>query len=223
MWINYRPVLQRFPRAHQSTLEVRGRRGRGNSWVMRAPTLMEPFLMPGEEGPAQGERGYKQWRVFALGMTQQWRSALGWFRPPPQAFLFAELLPPCHSHRASPQSPEQSSAWVCSPDPAFQPPAHVCSGGHPLRLGGQGWGRYPCAGLLCPVASDCCRVLFPQRMRLAFCPNWAPPVRAFPGGGGLSSLQIPPGLQAPSHCLSCSFSFFFLLPYLAQQESFLSF
>ena len=151
-----------------------GRRGRGNRWVMRAPTLLEPFLVPGEEGPAQGERGYKQWRVFALGMTQQWRSALGWFRPPPQAFLFAELLPPCHSHRASPHRPQQSSAWVCSPGPTFQPPALVCSGGHPLRLGGQGWGWYPCAGLLCPAASDCCRVLF------------------------------------PSHCLSCSFSFFFL-------------
>ncbi|XP_060996616.1 zinc finger protein 253-like [Dama dama] len=79
MWINYRPLLPRFPRVHQSTLEVRGAEEEATAGFMRAPTLMEPFLLPREEGPAQGERGYKQW--------------------------------------TSPHSPEQSSAWVCSPDP----------------------------------------------------------------------------------------------------------
>ena len=56
---------------------------------------------------------------------------------------FIELLPPCLSCRMSSHSPQQSSAWVCSLDPTFQHPALVCSGGHPLRLGGQGRGQYP--------------------------------------------------------------------------------
>ena len=94
----------------------------------------------------------------------------------------------------------------------------------PSQAGWAGQGSVPCVHVsLCPAATDCCRILFPQRMRLPFCPNWAPLVRAFPGCGDLSSLQIPPGLQAPSHFLSCSFSFFFLSPCLAQQESFLFF
>ena len=94
----------------------------------------------------------------------------------------------------------------------------------PSQAGWAGQGSVPCIHVsLCPAATDCCHVLFPQRMRLPFCLNWAPPVRVFSRYGDLSFLQTPPGLQAPSHFLSCSFSFFFLLPCLAQQESFLSF
>ena len=142
MWINYRHLLPRFPRVHQSTLVMRGTEEEATAGFMRAPTLMEPFIVPGEEGPAQGERGYKQWWVFALDITQQWRSTLWWFSLPPQAFLFAGLLPPCLSCRMSPHSPQQSSACVCFPDPTFWHPALVCSSGHPLRLGGQGRGQY---------------------------------------------------------------------------------
>ena len=143
MWINYRYLLPRFPRVHQSALVMRGAEEEATAGFMRAPTLMEPFIVPGEERPAQGERGCKQWWVLALDIIQQWRSTLWWFRLPLQAFLFAGLLPPCLSCRLSPHSPQQSSAWVCSPDLTFQHPALVCSGGHPPRLGGQGRGQYP--------------------------------------------------------------------------------
>lgn len=55
-----------------------------------------------------------------------------------------ELLPPTFSCRMSRhRGPQQSSAWVCFPDPTFQHPALVCSGGHLLRLGGEGRGQYP--------------------------------------------------------------------------------
>ena len=76
------------------------------------------------------------------------------------------------------------------------------------------------AGLLCPAATDSCHVLFPQRMRLPFCPNWTLPQGGASPDMETSSLQIPPGLQVLSHFLSSSF---FLWSYLAKWESFLSF
>ena len=56
---------------------------------------------------------------------------------------FIQLLAPCVSCRMSPHGPQQSSAWVCSPDATFQHPALFCSSGHSLRLGGHGRGQYP--------------------------------------------------------------------------------
>ena len=91
-------------------------------------------------GQHRGER--LQW-ASSLGITQQQRSVLCWFRLPPHAFPCVDFLSPSHPPRTSPHSPQQSSAWVCSPNPTFQYPALVCSGGHPLKLGGQGWGQYP--------------------------------------------------------------------------------
>ena len=41
----------------------------------------------------------------------------------------------------------------------------------PSQAGWAGLGSVPCVQVsLCPAATDCCHVLFPQR-RLAFCPN----------------------------------------------------
>ena len=71
----------------------------------------------------------------------------------------------------------------------------------PSPAGWAGQGSVPCVQVsLCPAATDCCRILFPQRMRLPFCPNWAPLVRAFPGCGDLTCLQIAPRFR--SHCNS---------------------
>ena len=92
---------------------------------------------------------------------------------------FAELLPPSCLLRMSPHSQPQSSAWVCSPVPTFQHPALVCSGGHPLRLRGQGWAQQPVYRSH-SVLHTGCSVLFPQRMSLSFCPNWAPPSEGLP-------------------------------------------
>ena len=63
---------------------------------------------------------------------------LWWFRLPPQAFPFAELLPPSCPLTMSPHSQPQSSAWISSPNPTFQHPAFVCSGGHPSQAWGAG-------------------------------------------------------------------------------------
>ena len=80
---------------------------------------------------------------FPLGITQQRCSASLVVRASSTSIPFAELLPPSCPLRMSPHSQPQSSAWFSSPNPTFQHPALVCSGGHPLRLGGQGWGQYP--------------------------------------------------------------------------------
>ena len=116
--------------------------GRGCGWCSIEPTEVVALPSAGGGGASTGGEGL-QWWVFPLGITQQWRSVLWWFRLPPQAFLFIELLPLSHPLRTFPHRPQQSSAWVCSSNPTFQHPALVCTGGHPLRLGGQGWGQYP--------------------------------------------------------------------------------
>ena len=79
----------------------------------------------------------------------------------------------------------------------------------PSQAGWAGQGSVPCIHVsLCPAATDCCHVLFPQRMRLPFCLNWAPPVRVFPRYGDLSFLQTPPRVAGP---IPLPFLFFFLL------------
>ena len=76
---------------------------------------------------------------------------------------FAELLPPSCPLRMSPHSQPQSSAWFSSPNPTFQHPALVCSGGHPLRLGGQGWGQQPLYRSHCVLLPQTVAVLSSHR------------------------------------------------------------
>ena len=156
---------------------------------------------------------------FLLGITQQCCSASLVVQASSTSILFAELLPPSCCLRMSPHSQPQSSAWVWSPNPTFQHPALVCSSGHTLRLGGQGWGQQPVYRSHSVLHTGCC-VLFPQRMSLSFCPNWAPPSEGLPWmWRPLLSSDPPWVLRVPSRF----FSSLILLSYLAQQESFLSF
>ena len=123
---------------------------------------------------------------------------------------FIQLLAPCVSCRMSPHGPQQSSAWVCSPDATFQHPALFCSSGHSLRLGGHGRGQYP--------VYRSHSVLLPQTVGVfsshrewgspSVSSGLTPPVRSFPGCGDLSSLQIPPGFAGPT---PLPFLFLFLL------------
>ena len=118
------------------------------------------------------------------------------------SILFAELFP----HSRPPQSRPQSSAWVCSPNPTFQHPEPLSAVVDTLS----GWvGR---AGLSTP----CTGLTLSSRHMLAAMFS-SPDVEFTP------LFLLPSGLQVPSRFFSSSFSFFFLLTYLAQQESFLSF
>ena len=129
---------------------------------------------------------------FPLGITQQRCSASLVVQASSTSIPFAELLPPSCPLRMSPHSQPQSSAWVCSPIPTFQHPALVCSGGHPLRLRGQGWAQQPVYRSH-SVLHTGCSVLFPQRMSLSFCPNWAPPSEGLPWMGRPLLSSVPPG------------------------------
>ena len=120
---------------HRSLLMVEEVRGGGRGWGSIEPTRVVALPSARNEAPTQGERSCNGLLPFG---HHRWRSALWWFRLPPHAFPCVELLPHSHPLRMFPHSQLKSSAWVCSPDPTFQHPALVCSGGHPLRLGGQG-------------------------------------------------------------------------------------
>ena len=143
---------------------------------------------------------------FPLGITQQRCSASLVVRASFTSIPFAELLPPSCPLRMSPHSPPQSSAWVCSPSPTFQHPALVCSGGLPLRLHGQGWGQQPVYRSH-SVLHTGCSVLFPQRMSLSFCPNWAPCSEGLPWMWRPLLSSVPPWFCG-SHPASFPPSFF---------------
>ena len=106
----------------------------------------------------------------------------------------------------------RSEPHISAPSPCLQ--WWACLSGWVGRAGV----RTPCAGL----TLSCCHtrvVMFsPTENEALFLPKLRSPTRAFPGCGDCSSLSCPPRLQAPSHFLSSSFCFFFLLAYLAQQE-----
>ena len=113
----------------------------GRPWLglNRAHLSESPSWMLARQGPAQGERGYG-----GVLLSSSLSNA---------AILYCGSAF-CHNipiYRAPPSLPflQDVSSWttavlclVCSLDPTFQHPALVCSGGHPLRLGGQGRGQY---------------------------------------------------------------------------------
>ena len=155
---------------HRSLLIVEEVQGGGCGWSSIEPTWVVALPSAGRGGASTGEEGL-QWRVFPLGISQQRRSALWW-----SGFLHKHS-----SYRARPSPP--APQVVCS-----QPTAVLCLGllsrphisapslcpqqRTPSQAGWAGLGSVPCVQVsLCPAATDCCRVLFPQRMRLPFCPS----------------------------------------------------
>ena len=153
---------------------------------------------------------------FPLAITQQWCSVPWRCRLPPQAsHLQSSSLPPVPSGclLMANSSPLPGSA-LQSPRSSTQPLSAVVDTLEvdTLRLGGQGRAQHPICSSHGPAATRGLPCSLPQRMRLSFCPNWAPAVRGPPGCRHLLSLQIPPSLQVPSQFLSSSFSFFFSGP-----------
>ena len=67
---------------------------------------------------------------------------------------FSKLLPYSHPFRMFPHSQLQSSASVCSPNPAFQHAALFFIGGHASKVGWAVLASVPCVQLsLCPAAT----------------------------------------------------------------------
>ena len=129
--------------------------------------------MPGEQGPAQG-------REAAMGF---------FFGHHPATVLCSMLvqasstcIPMCRLplSRPSPQDvSSQPTAVLCLgllSKPRIPVPSPCLQWWTPSQAGWAGLGAVPCVEVsLCPAASDSCCVLFPQKMRLLCCPNWAPP------------------------------------------------
>ena len=155
---------------HRSLLIVEEVDGGGRAWGLKRPTWVEFFIVPGEDELAQKTRdvmgvffGHHLPKPLCSMVVQ----ASNWSIP------LVELLPHSHSFRMFPHSQPQSSAWVCCPEPTFQHPALVCSGGRASHAGwaGQGSGPrvqvslYPAATrwLPCPLPMEN-EVLLPSKL-----------------------------------------------------------
>ena len=149
-WATYRHLLLGLPWSTGVHAGGEGHRG-GGSRVVRSPNPVGVLASAWPGGAGIGGEGL-QWWFFPLGITQQRCSASLVVQASSTSIPFAELLPPACPLRMSPHSQSQSSAWVCSPNPTFQDPALVCSGGLPAQAWGAGLWLVPSvAASLCPA------------------------------------------------------------------------
>ena len=159
---------------HRSLLMVEEVHG-GRPWLglSRAHLSESPSWMLARQGPAQRKRGcggLLLWSSVSNGAMLYGASGfchnIPVYRAPPSlpflqdvssrttAVLCLGLLSRCH---------------ISAPSPCLQQWT-------PSQAGWAGQGSVHCVQVsLCLAATDCWCVLFPQRMRLPFCLNWAPP------------------------------------------------
>ena len=147
---------------------------------------------------------------------------------------FSKLLPYSHPFRMFPHSQLQSSASVCSPNPAFQHAALFFIGGHASKAGWAGLGSVPCVQVsLCPAATRWLPCSLPTTRWLPcslptenealLLSKLSSPREGLPRIWVPLLIFISPQGRRPQPTFLLSFSFFFLLSYPAKQESFLSF
>ena len=124
----------------------------------------------------------------------------------------------------SPPSPQDASsqptAFLCLgllSRPHIPAPSPCLQWWTPSHSGWAGQGSVACVQVShCPAATDCCCVLFPQRMRLLFCLNWAPqPVKSFPGCGDSPLFRSPQSCRSHSTSFPVPFPSFFSCPFKA--------
>ena len=141
-------------------------------------------------------------RFFPSGITEQHRSA----SLVVQASLESSPLPPvptgcilmanrCPLPGFALQTPRSSTQPLSTLEHTL------------FRLGGQGRNQYP-VNRSHSVLHACCRVLFPQRTRLPFCPNRAPP-----RGGAALAVETSPLFRSPQGFVG-SIWLLFLFPFL---------
>ena len=137
---------------------------------------------------------------------------------------FSKLLPYSHPFRMFPHSQLQSSASVCSPNPAFQHAALFFIGGHASKAGWAGLGSVPCVQVsLCPAATRWLPCSLPTENEALLLSKLSSPREGLPRIWVPLLIFISPQGRRPQPTFLLSFSFFFLLSYPAEQESFLSF
>ena len=159
---------------HRSLLMVEEVHG-GRPWLglNRAHLSGSPSSMLARQGPAQGERGYGGvllWSSVSNGSMLYGGSGFHHNIPIYRAPSSLRFLQDVSS---------QPTAVLCLgllSRPHIPAPSPCLQQWTPSQAGWAGQGSVPCVQVsLCPAATDCWRVLFPQRMRLPFCLNWTPP------------------------------------------------
>ena len=147
----------------------------GVGWGLKSPTWVEFFVVLDEQRATQGTwdaMGFLFGRHSPMALCSMVVQA----SPQGSCLQSSSLMPiPSGCFLIASSSPLPRSA-LQSPHFSTQPLSALAD--MPLRLGGQGWGQHPVCrshSVLLPHAG--CHVFFPQRMRLSFSPNWAPPVR----------------------------------------------
>ena len=161
------------PRAQESADGGGGPWGRPWLGLNRAHLSGSPSSTLARQGPAQGERGYGGgllWSSVSNGGMLYDGSGfcqnIPIYRAPPSLRFLQDVS-------------SQPTAVLClgllsrphipAPSPCLQQWALS-------QAAWAGQGSVPCVQVsLSPAATDCWRVLFPQRMRLPFCLIWTPP------------------------------------------------
>ena len=144
--------------------------GWGRPWLgAKSPTWMEFFIVLGEQRPAQGTRDAMGF-LFGRHSPMALCSMVVQASPQASCLQSSSLMPiPSGCFLIASSSPLPRSA-LQSPHFSTQPLSALAD--MPLRLGGQGWGQHPvCRSHSVLLPHTVCHVLFPQRMRLSFCPN----------------------------------------------------
>ena len=146
----------------QGTLAVTGTQRQRRPWAQESSRRWGPFLGPGRQGPACGDRVCSGGSIHPT-MALCFYGSQGF--PLKCSGLHIYSLP-------SPQSISlqltQSSPWVCSPNLMFQPPVPVCVSAYRSQAGGlRAVAR---TTLFClPQMSYC--TLPPWPPKLPFCPS----------------------------------------------------
>ena len=167
-----------------------------------------------------------EWKPCPLHITQQWCFV------PSVILVSSTKIPGCRVHHShplglSPYSQQQSSPWVCSPNPTFMHPAPVHTNRYMSRAGtcrAVSWTICVCLIQLC-LPKTSCWVLLQRPLNILFCLNWSPHHwEGFPRCGNLSSPSAPhlQGCRFHPAFSPLLFFFFFLSSYLVKLESFLS-
>ena len=166
-----------------------------------------------------------EWKPCPLHISQQWCFV------PSVILVSSTRIPGCRVHHShplglSPCSQQQSSPWVCSPNPTFMHPAPVHTNRYMSQAGtcrAVAWTICICLIQFC-LPQTSCWVLLQRPLNSLFCLNWSPHNwEGFPRCGNLSFPSAP-------HLQGCRFHpafspllfFFFLSSYLVKLESFLS-
>ena len=144
---------------------------RGRLWLglNRADPGGGPSWMVARQGPAQRERscgGLLLWSSVSNGAMLYGGSGfchnIPIYRAPPSLSFLQDV-------------PSQPTAVLCLglfSRPHIPAPSPCLQWWTPSQAGWAGLGSAAFVQVsLCPAATDCCRVLFPQRMRLLFYPN----------------------------------------------------